>query len=117
MRYIILILLNAPIIILALVNIITQYKLGRISTRRFHHQLVLWLIIITVLVASFPAYNRLNGKALFDSSSLSLFDIVQTTVIIYLIYIINNFRRKIEQNERTLRDLHQELSIRLSEKD
>lgn len=117
MRYIILVLLNIPIILLALVNIVTQYKLGRISSRRFRHQIVLWLIIMVVLIGSFPTYNQLSGKTLLDSTGLSLFDIVQTTAIVYLVYIINNFRRKIEQNERTIRDLHQELSIRLADRD
>lgn len=114
MRYIILVLLNVPIILLALVNILTQYKLRRISANRFRYQIFLWLIILVVLVSSFPAYNHLSGKALLDSSELSSFDIIQTTAIIYMIYIINNHRRKIEQNERLIRELHQEVSIILA---
>lgn len=114
MRYIALLVLNLPIILLALMNIITQFKLKRISTARFRHQLLLWLIILGVLGCSFPIYNHISGKPILDSSELSLFDIVQTTAIIYLIYIINNYRRKIEYNERLIRDLHQELSIKLS---
>ena len=114
MRYGVLVLLNAPIILLALVNILTQYKLGRISRTRFRHQIILWLLIMVALIGSFPLYNLANGKPALESANLSLFDIAQTTVIIYLIYIINNFRRKIEQNERTIRDLHQEISIALS---
>lgn len=116
MRYVILVLLNAPIILLALVNIITQYKMKRISSNRFRHQIILWLVIMMVLVASFPTYNHINGRSILDASELSAFDIAQTTAIIYLIYIINNFRRKIEQSERTIRDLHQEVSIILSNK-
>jgi hypothetical protein len=117
MRYGVLVLLNAPIIFLALVNIVSQYKLGRVSQTRFRHQIILWLLIMAVLIGSFPFYNLANGKPALESANLSLFDIVQTTAIIYLIYIINNFRRKIEQNEHTIRNLHQELSITLSAKD
>jgi len=116
MRYLILVLFNTPIILLALINIVTQYKMNRVSVNRFWHQIILWLLIMIILIASFPAYNHLTGKPLFDSSELSSFDIVQTTAIVYLIYIINNFRRKIDQNERTIRDLHQELSIILSDR-
>jgi len=114
MRYLLLVLLNTPIVLLALVNIITQYKIRRISVNRFRQQLVLWLAILIVLLGSFPMYNHLTHRSLFDSSELSSFDITQTTVLIYLIYIVNNQRRKIEQNERFLRDLHQELAIKLS---
>ena len=115
MRYILLVLLNLPIILLALFNIITQYKLKKISPKRLRHQFGLWLIILIVLVCSFPAYNLFVGHPIFDSSQFSLFDIFQTTAIVVIIYVLNRQRQKIEQNEITIRDLHQELSIKLSE--
>lgn len=114
MRYIILVLLNLPIILLALINILTQYKTRKISTNRFQQQVILWLVILVILAGSFPVYNHLHGRYVFDSGTLSFLDIAQTTVIIYLIYIINNHRRKLEQNERLIRELHQEISIKLS---
>ena len=114
MRYLILVLLNAPIILAALINIITQYKLRKVSVTRFRHQLIIWMVIMVVLIGSFPLYNISIGHPPLDSSELSLFDILQTTAIILLFYIANNQRQRIDQNGRRLRDLHQELSIRLS---
>ena len=114
MRYLVLVLLNVPIILLALINIITQYKLHRVSVTRFRHQLLIWLIILIVLIGSFPLYNILTNKPLLDSSELSAFDIVQTTAIVLLFYIFNNQRQRQDQTDRRLRDLHQALSIKLS---
>lgn len=114
MRYIILVLLNLPVIMLALVNIVTRYKMRRISRARFARQLLLWLILLIILIGSFPLYNYLHNKPFLDSSELSLFDIVQTTAIIFLFYVINHQRQQIERVELVTRDLHQELSIRLS---
>ena len=116
MRYLALVLLNVPIILAALINIVTQYKLRKVSPARFRHQLIIWLILMIVLIGSFPLYNISIGHPPLDSSELSLFDILQTTAIILLFYIVNNQRQRIDQNERRLRDLHQELSIRLSQK-
>jgi hypothetical protein len=116
MRYLILVLLNLPVILLALVNILTQYKLKKISVNRLRHQIILWVVILVVVISSFPAYNYFSGNQLFDSKELSLFDIAQTTALIYMIYVINNHRRKLEQTEKIIRDLHQEISIKLSEK-
>jgi len=116
MRYLILVLLNMPVILLALLNIVTQFKLGKMSKQRLRHQLALWLVLFVVLVSSFPVYNLLVGHSLFDSHELSLFDIIQTTAIIFMIYILNRQRQKNEQTEKLARDLHQELSIRMSEK-
>lgn len=117
MRYVILVLLNLPIILLALVNILTQYKMHRVSKARFRHQIILWSIILIVLVCSFPFYNHLTGKLILDSSELSIFDIVQTTALIFMFYAVNRQRQQIEQNERMMRDLHQEISIKLSVKE
>jgi uncharacterized membrane protein YbjE (DUF340 family) len=114
MRYLALVILNLPIILLALVNIIAQYKLGRVSKGRFRHQLVIWLIILVMLVGSFPLYNILASRPAFDSAELSLFDIVQTTAIVLLFYITNNQRQRLDQQEKRARELHQELSIKFS---
>lgn len=114
MRYIILVILNLPIIILALVNIITQYKLDRASKNRFRHQLIIWSVLLVLLISSFPLYNFLVGRPPLDSTELSIFDILQTTGLILLFYIANNQRQRLDQQEKRMRELHQELSIRLS---
>jgi len=117
MRYVILVLLNLPIILLALVNILTQYKMKKVSKARFRHQIILWSVILVLLICSFPLYNQLTGNPPLDSKELSLFDIVQTTALVFMLYVINRQRQQIEQNERMMRDLHQEISIKLSVKE
>ena len=116
MRYVILVLLNLPIILLGLLNIVTKYKMKRVSRRHFVKQLTMWIIILVVLIGSFPIYNILVGRSVLDSIDLSVFDIAQTTAIVFLFYIVNDQRQKAEHAERRLRDLHQELSIILSQK-
>jgi hypothetical protein len=117
MRYAVLVILNLPVILIAFINILAQYKMHKISRQRFWRQVFMWFVIFVVLIGSFPLYNHLNNKPIFDSSELSLFDIAQTTAVIFLIYAINYQRQQIERTEKTVRDLHQELSMRLSKKD
>lgn len=114
MRYIILVLINLPIIGLAILNFLTKYKLGKISRPRVLKQLLASTALLFILVSSFPVYNMLNGKPPLDSNDLSFFDIIQTTAIIILFYAFNDQRQKNDHTERRLRDLHQELSIKLS---
>lgn len=116
MRYITLVLLNLPVVILAFVSLLTKYKTSRIDKQRFKSQILLWIGIFIVVVGSFPIYNLLSGNPPLQSDELSLFDIVQTTVIVLLIYIINSQRQRIDRFDTRLRDLHQELSIQLSSK-
>ena len=115
MRYLFLIILNLTIVFLALTNTLTLFKLKKISKERFVHQLTLWLILLAVLVGSFPVYNLIVGNPILDSRELSLFDIAQTTAIIAMLYTLHRQRQRSEQSERMIRDLHQELSIKLSE--
>jgi hypothetical protein len=116
MRYLVLVLLNLPVIMVAIVNITTQYKLKKVSFSRFRKQLLLWVFVLVVVAGSFPLYNLLTNRPAFDSSEFSLFDIVQTTAIVYLLYFVNGHRQRLDQTEKRLRDLHQELSIKLSNK-
>lgn len=117
MRYLALIVLNIPIIFLAFLSITTKYKLGVISRRRFYQQVILWFTILLVIISSFPVYNLFHNRQVLDSLDLSVFDILQTTLIILLIYIANDQRQRINTTERRLRDLHQELSIKMSNHD
>lgn len=115
MRYLILVLLCLPIAILAFVDILTRYKLKKISKSRFIKQTFSWMIIAILIIGAFPVYNLIMGNSIFFSEGLSFFDIVQNAAIIYMVYSLNAQRRKAEQNEKTIRELHQELSIILSE--
>ncbi len=114
MRYMLLLVLNIPVITLAVVTMITQYKLHKVSAARLRHQLIIWLTMFVVLVGSFPVYNLLTDKPVFNSDELSLFDIFQTSAIVMLFYIVNHQRQRIERSEKTMRTLHEEISIRLS---
>jgi hypothetical protein len=113
----VLVILNLPIILSALITIIAQFKLKKISARRFRNQIIVWTVILILIIGSFPLYNLLVGKHPLDSSELSLFDILEVTAIIFLFYAIIAQRQRLDQNEKRLRELHQELSIKLSKKD
>ena len=116
MRYLLLLLLNIPLVLLAILNIVTKYKMRRISRRKFTRSVLFWLSLLLLLIVALPIYNYSQHDTLFNSNSLSLLDIAQTTAIVYLIYIVNTLRQKVERIDKHTRDLHQELSIMLSNK-
>jgi len=112
-RYLLLFIFNLPFILAALINIITQYKLRRINRSRFYIWLIVWSAILLGLLFAEPIYAWLFASGLTASDSLSLFDVVQITAIVVLFYIVNRMRLKLEVVERRLKNLHQELSIKL----
>lgn len=115
-RYLLLFLLNAPFVLAALLSTITQYKLQKISKRRMVVQLGLWLIILCGLIIAEPLYEWLYSNDFTETEPLSLFDVIQITAIVIIFYIANRTRAKLENAERRLNDLHQEISIHLSTK-
>ena len=113
-RYFLLLLFTLPFIIAAIINLVTQYKLNKINKLRFIVWVLIWASILLGLIFVEPIYNWLFTHNLTVSEPLSLFDVVQITAIVILFYIVNRIRQKVEVLERRLRDLHQEISIKLS---
>jgi len=114
-RYFLLFLFTAPFIVAGFINLVAQYKLGHIRKGRFVTWTIIWIFTLAGLFFAEPIYDWLFTSGLTQSDSLSLFDVVQITVIIILFYIVNRLRSRLEIVERRQKDLHHELSIRLSD--
>lgn len=115
-RYLLLILLNLPFVLAGILGAITQYKLGKVSKRRTVVQLLAWTGILAGLIIAEPLYTWLYGNKLTNTEPLSLFDVIQITAIVLVLYIANRTRAQLEITERRMNDLHQELSIELSKR-
>lgn len=113
-RYLILVLLNIPLIVAALLNAIVSYKLKHLSLRRFVFKVAFWCFVLVGLIFAKPIYNFLYNEGLTQTEPLSLFDVLEITGIIYVFYLVNRLYVKVDVLERRTQDLHQELSITLS---
>jgi hypothetical protein len=114
-RYLILVLLNTPLILAALLDALVDYKMGRFSRKKYLAYSAIWVLIFVGLAAAQPIYQYLFSNKLTETEPLSLFDVIQITGIILVLFMANRSRLKLEDLERRVQDLHQELSIRLSD--
>lgn len=114
-RYLLLVLLNVPLLIAGMMNTVVGYKLGHMGRRRFIFGLVFWIAILAMLIFAKPIYTYLFSNNLTQSEPLSLFDVMQITGIIFTLFIANRAYGKVNVLERKVQDLHQELAIRLAE--
>lgn len=114
-RYLILLLVNLPLIIVAFLSALVDYKMGKLTRKKYFVQLALWLIILVGIASSHFIYSFLFSHQLTQTEPLSLFDVIQITGVIIVLFMANRSRIKLEGLERRVQDLHQELSIRLSE--
>ena len=115
-RYLLLLLLNIPFILLAVLGAVTKYKLRRLAKRRLIIQIIIWAAILFALMSAESIYVWLFTHQLTQTEPLSLFDVMQITAIVIIFYIANSSRSKIELLEKRIKDLHQEISIKLSNK-
>lgn len=114
-RYTLLLLLNLPFILAGILSAVTSYKIGKMQRKRMIVQVLVWIIVLCSLAAAEPIYTWLFSNNLTQTEPLSLFDVVQITAIDIVFYMANRLRLKTERLERRVQDLHQELSIILSE--
>lgn len=115
-RYTVLLLLNLPFILLSIVSAITRYKLKRSTGKRCAVQIIIWLLVLAGLASAEYIYTWLFSHQMTTTEPLSLFDVIQITAIVIVFYIANRSHSRVETLEKRVQDLHQELSIRLSEK-
>lgn len=113
-RYLLLLLLNLPLIIVAIAGLIVKIKLKKISTKRFIILVSFWLLILIGITLAQPIYEYLFANNLTQTEPLSLFDVVQLTAIVAILFTLVRTRTRLELTERRLNDLHQEISIQMS---
>lgn len=114
-RYTILVLLNLPLITAALLNAVVSYNLKHISGKRLVLKIFFWLTVLCGLFFTETIYTFLYNEGLTQTEPLSLFDVLQITGVIYVFYLINRLYVKVDVLERKMKNLHQELSIRISD--
>ncbi len=113
-RYLILIILNTPIVIAGLLNALVDYKTKKFPRKKFIIQLSIWLVIFLGIASTKFIYDSLFSNHLTATEPLSLFDVIEITGIILVLFMANRTRIKLETLERRVNNLHKELSIRLS---
>lgn len=113
-KYTLLILLNLPLVILAVLDATLRYKLGKTTRQRTLLLYGFWTIIILGLFLAEHAYRALLDSGLTDSESLSVFDVIQITAIVLLLYMFLKLYSKLSDIEQRTQKLHRTLSINLS---
>ena len=113
-RYLLLFILNIPFVVIGVGSSYVDYKLSSISRINFVYKLIFWLVILVGITFAEPAYNYLIAAGKTNTDPLSLFDVVQISAIVLILFITNRNHQKIDALERRLLGLHQEISIKLS---
>ena len=112
-KYLLLVLINAPIVLIGVVRAITRYKTkpARISRSKCITEVVFWLAIGVGLSFVEPLYNTLLRHNLTDSPPMSLFDVALLTLFVFALLLIVETNEEITALKKTVSRLHEKLAI------
>lgn len=112
-KYLLLVLINAPIVLLGIVRAITRYKTkpARISKNKAIYEVVFWLSIGVALSFAQPIYNALVRYNLTDSTPMSLFDVAVLTLFVFALLLIVETNEELTSLKKTVSRLHEKLAI------
>jgi hypothetical protein len=103
-RYLILVILNTPLVLAALLEALVEYRMKKMSAKSFARQVIIWLVIFSGIAGAKFIYEFLFSNGLTQTEPLSLFDVIQITGIVVLLFLANRSHLKTEAVERRLQD-------------
>lgn len=111
-KFVLLILINLPLLLVGVISAITDYKASRsISKRKCVALVILWISIGIGLVFTEQIYNALIRSNLTDSPPMSLFDIALLTTIVFCLLLIVKLNEKFTLLNQKFSRLHERLAI------
>ena len=113
-KYLIIVLLNMPVIVMGILWSTVSYKTKKMSRKRFVTEVAVWLAIGTSLILIEPIYNSLIRNGLTDSPPLSLIDVIILTLLVLCLFLIERLQEKITLLNKKFSLLHEEIVIQNS---
>ncbi len=110
-KYNILIIFCTPILALFLLRIYDNYKRNKISKRGVIILILFWSLLTIGILFNQQIFHYLDSSNLIESTPLSLYDTVQITAIIFLIYIAFRQTFKIDDLKNKITMLNQEIAL------
>lgn len=112
-KYLLLVLINVPVVLVGVVRAITRYKTkpARISRSKAIIEAMFWLAIGVGLIFVEPFYNTLLRHNLTDSPSMSIFDVALLTLFVFALLLIVETNEELTALKKTVSRIHERLAI------
>lgn len=112
-KYVLLVLINLPVVLFGITRAITRYKTkpARISRTKCVIEVLLWLSIGIGLSIVEPVYNTLIQHNLTNSPPMSLFDVVLLTLFVFCLLLVVETKEELTALKRVVTRLHEKVAI------
>jgi predicted membrane channel-forming protein YqfA (hemolysin III family) len=110
-KYAILVIVNLPLLFIAIVGTLTNYKTGRISRKKATTEVLFWLAIGLLLVLVEPLYNTLIRHNLTNSAPMNIFDVGLLTLFVLSLLFIKQSNEKVSQLNKKVARMHESIVL------
>jgi hypothetical protein len=115
-KYTLLIILNAPFIVYAVLRTIIYFKEGIYNGLQAIVRVVFWLIALGFVVFAQQIYNYLVGHGFTDSAPINLADVLLVTATFLCLTLIIRLYTRVEVAEQKLTEINEAIALRDQEK-
>jgi hypothetical protein len=110
-RYVLLVIINIPLLVVGIVSALTHYNTRRISKKRCIAEVVFWVLVGIGLIFVEPVYNVLVRHNLTNSTPMSLFDMILLTLILFCLLFIKSTNERTASLQRKISRMHENIAI------
>lgn len=114
-KFLLLILINLPIVLIGVTGAIASYKTSLTSKKRCVVEIIFWLLVGIGLIIIEPVYDALIASNLTDSGTMSIFDIALLTLLLLSLLLIVRGNEKMSAMNKKLSRLHEHIAIKDAE--
>lgn len=110
-RYLLLVIINLPLLLVGIIGAFTSYNTRRISKKRCVVEVLFWIAVGVGLIFVEPIYNILVHNNLTNSTPMSLFDMVLLTLILFCLLLIKSANERTARLHKTISRMHENIAI------
>lgn len=114
-KYVIFIILNTPLVLYLMFNVVLLYKLKKLRLPQAILRLSLWGMLLLGIWFTQPITDFLYQNELTASPPLSIFDVFLTTGVLVCFVMIGRAHSRIRELEDRFTAFHEKASITFSE--
>lgn len=114
-KYIVFIILNTPLVLYLMFNVVLLYKLKKLRPTQAAIRLALWSALLLGIWFTHPITDFLYQNELTASPPLSIFDVFLTTGILICFVMVGRAHTRLREIEDRFTKFHEKASIDFSE--
>ena len=111
-RYLILLLINLPLVTVLLIRFTVDYKTKQITKKKYVGLVLLLIVVVISLSVVEPLYSWLLNHDLTSSGPMTLFDMILLTVIVFISFGLIRSNQRATEMRKEIARIHEHIAFK-----